>query len=46
MNFENVSVEFTSEAAEGMHGAIVRAVKPATNAEPPPPPVAASSDCC
>jgi ubiquinone/menaquinone biosynthesis C-methylase UbiE len=27
--FEDVSVEFTSEAAEGMHGAIVKAKKPA-----------------
>jgi arsenite methyltransferase len=45
--FESISVEFTSEAAEGMHGAIVRAVKPATNADPPPPaPVSASSGCC
>jgi SAM-dependent methyltransferase len=27
--FEDISVEFTSEAAEGMHGAIVKAKKPA-----------------
>jgi arsenite methyltransferase len=27
--FTDVSVEFTSEAAEGMHGTIIRAVKPA-----------------
>ena len=27
--FEQVSVEFTHEVADGMHGAIVKAVKPA-----------------
>jgi arsenite methyltransferase len=32
--FEDVSVEFTYEAADGMHGAIVKATKPTTRNEP------------
>jgi arsenite methyltransferase len=47
--FEDVSVEFTYEAADGMHGAIVKAVKPAGAASPklePLPLVAERSGCC
>jgi arsenite methyltransferase len=47
--FENVSVEFTYEAAEGMHGAIVKATKPGAEAVVPPkslPLVEARSGCC
>jgi len=46
--FEQVSVEFTHEVAEGMHAAIVKAVK-ATEPESSGPPVvqpASSSACC
>ncbi|HSS73684.1 MAG TPA: methyltransferase domain-containing protein [Gaiellaceae bacterium] len=34
VGFEDVSVEFNSDAAEGMHGAIVKAVKPAPAGRP------------
>jgi arsenite methyltransferase len=45
--FENVSVEFTYEAADGMHGAIVKATKPPSVAAPKMLPlVAARSGCC
>jgi ubiquinone/menaquinone biosynthesis C-methylase UbiE len=46
--FENVSVEFAYEAADGMHGAIVRATKPEAAAEPKKdlPLVEASAGCC
>ena len=45
--FENVSVEFTYEAADGMHGAIVKATKPEAAAEPKNLPlVEARSGCC
>jgi arsenite methyltransferase len=44
--FADVSVEFTYEAAEGMHGAIVKATKPVSAALPEPLPVVASSSCC
>jgi ubiquinone/menaquinone biosynthesis C-methylase UbiE len=46
--FEDVSVEFTHEVADGMHGAIVKAVKtraPASKGLPVLQPVA-SSGCC
>jgi ubiquinone/menaquinone biosynthesis C-methylase UbiE len=46
--FEQVSVEFTHEVADGMHGAVVKAVKtsqPDTNGLPVIQP-AASSGCC
>jgi arsenite methyltransferase len=47
VGFTDVSVEFTYEAAEGMHGAIVRAVKPSARAEPKPLGlVGAHSGCC
>jgi SAM-dependent methyltransferase len=47
--FDNVSVEFTYEAADGMHGAIVKAVKPAasrTQAQPLPVAAVSSRACC
>jgi arsenite methyltransferase len=46
--FEDVSVEFTYEAADGMHGAIVKATKPEAAAEPKKalPLVEAHSGCC
>jgi arsenite methyltransferase len=45
--FENVSVEFTYEAAEGMHGAIVKATKPEKAASREPLSlVSARSGCC
>jgi arsenite methyltransferase len=43
--FVDVSVEFTNEVADGMHSAIVRAVKPAAAATPREP-VAAVRGCC
>jgi arsenite methyltransferase len=46
---ENVSIEFTYEAAEGMHGAIVKAKKPLAPAGPEPLPLVGSgtrSSCC
>ncbi|HZT44756.1 MAG TPA: methyltransferase domain-containing protein [Gaiellaceae bacterium] len=47
VGFENVSVEFTYEAADGMYGAIVKAVKPAAS-ESQPAPIASTSlrGCC
>jgi len=46
--FEDVSIEFTYEAADGMHGAIVKATKPAAAAEPKQslPLVESRSVCC
>jgi SAM-dependent methyltransferase len=46
--FEGVSVELTHEVADGMHGAIVRAVKArdAAPAEPLPVLTGSSSGCC
>jgi arsenite methyltransferase len=45
--FEDVSVEFGYEAADGMHGAIVKATKRATAPAPTPlPPITARSGCC
>jgi SAM-dependent methyltransferase len=41
---ENVSVEFTHEVADGLHGAIVRACKPIEAPAPQPTPAAAG--CC
>ena len=48
VGFESVSVEFTHEVADGIHGAVVRAVKttdPAANGLPVVQP-AASAGCC
>jgi arsenite methyltransferase len=46
--FEDVTVEFTYEAADGMHGAIVKATKPVAAVEPKQslPLVEARSACC
>jgi arsenite methyltransferase len=46
--FEDVSVEFTHEVADGMHGAIVKAVKPADPAARGLPVIqpAARAGCC
>jgi arsenite methyltransferase len=46
--FEDVSVEFTYEAADGMHGAIVKATKPESATEPEKslPLVGARTGCC
>ncbi len=46
--FEQISVEFTHEVAEGMHGAIVKAVKGAEPERAPLPLAGASRDggCC
>ncbi len=44
--FEGISVEFTYEAAEGMHGAIVKATKPVTTREPKPLPLVAAHSAC
>jgi len=47
--FENVSVTFTHEVADGMHGAIVKATKPAAAPAPRPrelPLVGAEAGCC
>ena len=46
--FEDVVVEFTYEAADGMHGAIVKATKPpgSTDVEQSLPLVEASAGCC
>jgi SAM-dependent methyltransferase len=47
--FEEATVEFTYEAADGMHGAIVKAVKPASAAGPRTLPLVtarAGSACC
>ena len=43
--FESVSVEFTHEVADGMHGALVKAVKSVT-ALPLVQPAAARAGCC
>jgi arsenite methyltransferase len=43
--FEDVSVEFTHEVADGMHGALVKAVK-SPNARPLVQPAAAHAGCC
>ena len=43
--FEDVSVEFTHEVADGMHGAIVKAMKSAT-ALPVVQPATARTGCC
>jgi arsenite methyltransferase len=45
--FEDVTVEFTDEAADGMHGAIVKATKPNVDSAPISPPlVEARTACC
>jgi arsenite methyltransferase len=44
--FEDVSVEFTYEAADGMHGAIVKATKPAAAARPASLPLVGARSCC
>jgi arsenite methyltransferase len=47
--FEDVSVEFLYEAAEGLHGASVKATKPVNTSRPEPkelPLVGARSGCC
>ena len=44
--FEDVSVEFTHEVADGMHGAIVKAVRSARTSELPLVKPAASAGCC
>jgi arsenite methyltransferase len=43
---EDVSVEFTHEVADGLHGAIVRAGKPADAPVPLPAEPAAAAGCC
>jgi arsenite methyltransferase len=47
--FDDVSVEFTHEVADGMHGAIVKAVRSSKQPEPSPLPIVAgeaSVGCC
>jgi SAM-dependent methyltransferase len=44
--FEDVSVEFTHEVADGMHGAIVKAVRASKLAELPLVKTASSAGCC
>jgi arsenite methyltransferase len=44
--FADVSVTFTHEVADGMHGAIVKAVKPADAELRTPLPLARSAGCC
>jgi arsenite methyltransferase len=44
--FEDVSVEFTHEVADGMHGAIVKAVRAGKPAGLPLVPTATSAGCC
>ena len=44
--FEDVSVEFTHEVADGMHGAIIKAVRARGPARVALPIVTASSGCC
>jgi hypothetical protein len=49
VGFDDVSVMFTHEVADGMHGAIVKAVKPVSAAEHKPLPLvaaAAPTACC
>jgi arsenite methyltransferase len=43
---EDVSVEFTHEAAEGMHGAIIRATKPEGVREPEAVAAGSGGGCC
>jgi SAM-dependent methyltransferase len=44
--FADVSVMFTHEVGDGMHGAIVKAVKPAEAGSHTPLPLARSAGCC
>jgi SAM-dependent methyltransferase len=44
--FADVSVTFTHEVADGMHGAIVKASKPASAEARAPLPLASSAGCC
>jgi SAM-dependent methyltransferase len=44
--FADVTVTFTHEVADGMHGAIVKAVKPANAEARAPLPLADSAGCC
>jgi arsenite methyltransferase len=44
--FEDVSVEFTHEVADGMHGAIVKAVRARARAAPKQLPLVSSGGCC
>ncbi len=48
VGFEEVSVEFTHEVGDGIHGAIVKARRPASSAaaEPGSPLTASASGCC
>jgi SAM-dependent methyltransferase len=49
VGFDDVSVTFTHEVADGMHGAIVKAVKPTSAAEQKPLPLVATAvptACC
>jgi arsenite methyltransferase len=48
VGFEEVSVTFTHEVADGMHGAIVKATKPAATSEPRELPLvgASKAGCC
>jgi arsenite methyltransferase len=48
VGFENISVEFTHEVADGIHGAIIKAVKTIDPASKGPPVVepATSAGCC
>ncbi len=43
---ENASVEFTHEVNDGMHGAIIRATKPASARKAELPLVGTTADCC
>jgi len=44
--FADVSVSFTHEVADGMHGAIVKASRPASAEARAPLPLASSAGCC
>jgi arsenite methyltransferase len=46
VGFENISVEFTHEVADGIHSAIVKAVKPTTTAPQSLPVAGAGTGCC
>jgi arsenite methyltransferase len=46
VGFEDVTVEFTYEAADGMHSAIVRAVKAGAVSDPLPVVATAAHGCC
>jgi arsenite methyltransferase len=46
VGFENISVEFTHEVADGIHGAIVKAVKPITAAPQSLPVAGVGTGCC